>query len=246
MEKITLVIPTYNRCDLVIKSFINVLDNDIVEEIVINDDFSDENIFENLKKELNKINSNKIKLFRNEKNLGAFNNKYQSVKKSKNDWVILLDSDNIIKNNYLLSLPIKKDKSCLYLPNKAICSSPLLNYSEFSGIVCDKIKYKNKALSKDNKTQCLLNTGNYFFNRDSYLEAIEKNNDLLDPFAADVFYFIFLWFKNIKNASFFVVDNMSYEHYLHTNESEEGSHYTKNSVQSQNFIRKLQKEIVNL
>ena len=74
----------------------------IVDEIVIQDDASDENdyhqineIIENFKRS----NNVKIELNRNEFNLGGFKNKYLTVENCKKDIVYQIDSDNIISNS---------------------------------------------------------------------------------------------------------------------------------------------------
>jgi glycosyltransferase involved in cell wall biosynthesis len=43
---------------------------------------------------IKKLNTNKIKVFRNKTNQGAFRNKYETVSKCSNEWIYLLDSDN--------------------------------------------------------------------------------------------------------------------------------------------------------
>lgn len=236
---ITLCIPTYNRSKFAIRSFINVIGDDRIDEIIVCDDNSNYECYKNLEEEIKKIASPKIKIFRNDSNLGAFLNKYECVKKSSNEWIILIDSDNIIDDKYLENLPKDPEKSILYLPDHAICKSPYLNYKEFSDKIIDLQEYKEIIKSTEPKIQCLLNTGNYFFNRTKYMEAIGTEDNLMESFGCDVSYLIYLWFKSDRKNKLKVVKGMEYFHTLHENSKEESSHYTKTQKESSEFFKKI-------
>jgi glycosyltransferase involved in cell wall biosynthesis len=241
---ITICIPTFNRHEMVVRSFIEVIDEPIITEIIIVDDCSDLDKFEKLNFEILKLKSSKIRIFRNEENKGAFLNKLESVKKSKNDWIILIDSDNILNKDYIRSIPDILDNRCFYLPSQAICDSGLLDYRIFSGIIIEKNKFKDMSLSSDDRSNCLLNTGNYLVNKKIYLQSIELESDIKSPSALDVFYQIYLCFKNIDGFYMNVVPNMNYTHTLHKSEGEEnGSYYVMNHIESNNFLSYLKKII---
>ena len=89
---ITVAIPYYNNEKYLEKVLELLLSSDFVSEIIIHDDFSDHQI---------ESNDPKIKVYRNDVNLGAFKNKYLAVSKSTNEWVYLLDSDNYFFDNSL-------------------------------------------------------------------------------------------------------------------------------------------------
>jgi glycosyltransferase involved in cell wall biosynthesis len=229
---ISLCIPTYNREKFVISAFSRVILDDRITEIVISDDHSDISVFESLSDELKNLKSDKIKLFRNEINKGAFLNKYEAVKNASCEWVILLDSDNIIDVDYLNNIPIEKNADVLYLPSHAICESTYLDYTEFSGKVIEMDEYKKMVNSAEPRIQCLLNTGNYFFNRRSYMDAVETEEIPYESYGVDVFYLIHLWFKSNNSNKLKVVDNMKYLHTLHNGGNEETSHYVKTQSKS--------------
>jgi len=229
---ISLCIPNYNRSEFVISAFRNVLHDGRINEIIISDDCSDEKIFNELSDELKKMGSEKIKLYRNTINKWAFLNKYESVKKASNEWIILLDSDNIIGVDFLDNLPDERERDTLYLPCHAVCESPNLNYSEFSDITIGIDYYKNLANSNEPKKQCLLNTGNYFFNRENYIKAVDNEKSIRDPYGVDVFYFIYLWFKFGSSNKLKVVKGLKYHHTLHGGGVEESSWYTKTAEKS--------------
>ena len=115
---ITLAITTYNRTDFVIESFSSVLDNDHINEVVIVDDFSDIDIYNDLKSKIESIDNHKIKLYRNDFNLKPLLNKLEAIKFSQNDWVILLDSDNKITNEYVnLVWSLQKNENTYWVLN---------------------------------------------------------------------------------------------------------------------------------
>lgn len=211
---ITLAIPNYNRSDYVIESFIKVLSDDRISEILICDDHSNINIYNDLVSKASHL-SNKITIHRNEKNLGSFMNKLTCVKKSKNEWIILLDSDNDISIQYLNSLDGLRDEKTIYAPSHAMCNSPLLDYTNYSNIILDKQLYIEKVTTgRTINWDCILNTGNYFFNRNTYLNSINLEENIIESYAADAYYLIYLWFKNIDGAKFHIVDGLKYNHRL--------------------------------
>jgi len=72
-----------------------------VDQIIISDDGSAEEEVVKIENIIN-LQSNKshknIDFIRNRNNLGAFQNKLNLIEKSKNDFIYILDSDNIAGN----------------------------------------------------------------------------------------------------------------------------------------------------
>ena len=241
---ITLSIPTYNRIDFLFESFSNVISSEVISEVCIVDDFSDIQVYNEVYNRIEKIKIdnkyfNKIKIHRNEKNLGSFLNKLECVKKSSNDWIILLDSDNIINLDYVDIVSKLADEKKIYAPSHAICDSQLLNYTNHSGKIINKDEYKNILKGTDIVWDCIFNTGNYFFNRKNYLKCIEEEESIENSFASDAYYLIYLWFKNLDDSKFEIVKDLKYIHRLHND-----SHYIKTSG-SFNFLNRI-KSRVNL
>jgi len=244
---ITLAIPTYNRSDMVIESFLDILNEEKITEIIILDDFSNETIFNDLSKKISNLNSKKIKLFRNETNKGAFYNKLDAVKASTNQWVIVLDSDNKLTHEYLASIPTILENKTFYLPCRGICESKNLDYRKYANLLIEKPLYKKMATSDDSNLNCLFNTGNYLINKETYLMSVNNENEIFNPFALDPFYQIYLGFKNIKNFKLWVVDGMEYFHRLHKSSTNEcGSFYTNNSYKSIEFSSFIKTKIMEL
>ena len=89
---ITVAIPFFNTIQYLESILVELVDSSYVDEIIISDDVSDYKI---------DIDHPKVKIFYNEKNVGAFRNKYLSISRSSNEWVYLLDSDNIFPESSL-------------------------------------------------------------------------------------------------------------------------------------------------
>jgi glycosyltransferase involved in cell wall biosynthesis len=199
------------------------------------DDASEDSNFQSLNDLIQKLDTNKISLFRNEKNLGAFLNKMECVKKASNDWVVLLDSDNTIDNSYIDALPTDKVDNCFYLPVFAKTPSNAFDFTRHSGRTFYNdgfIELINAPRHRGSDRE-FTNTGNYFFNKNTYLEAIDRESDLQNPHASDCTYMLWLCFKNLENFSIYVVPNLTYIH----DHSSKDSWYRQKSKPSQKFFK---------
>ena len=210
---ISLAITSFNRSDLVIESFIQVVDNDFIGEIVIVDDYSDNAIYIKLYNLINDLNSDKIKIHRNEANLGPFKNKYEAVKKCSNDWVILLDSDNIIDNSYIEIVEgLAKEDDIMYIPEilykKKNKKNISWHYVAFSNLIIDKSNIKDYV--DVSYFGAFLNTGNHFFNRNRYMQVIENACNDLSLSINDAIYFSYLWLLSGNRMK--VVPDLYYIH----------------------------------
>jgi glycosyltransferase involved in cell wall biosynthesis len=264
---ITVAIPFYNSIDYIEDAIRIPLFDNRVSEIVICDDASSDEQYQQLTNKINSLlngeeisydvnynlikeknassrpsifymtsqnvseESKKIVIYRNEKNLGGFANKYETVKKSTNDWVYLLDSDNFLIDCSIPSLYNIEEW------NKKICYCPSTLIMErkdswrawddwnhrklgFEPIDLQRIKL---LFQLDNSFHSehgcglgvngFLNTGNFFVNRNFYLnaldEAIENN---IEPYAADVIAFSYYWLT-VGNM-FKIVPDLYYYHRL--------------------------------
>lgn len=214
--KLSLVITTFNRTDFVIEAFVQVLDNPAIDEIIVVDDFSDVDIYEKLLVLVNNLKNEKVKLFRNDKNLGPLLNKYEAVKRCNNEWIIMLDSDNIINNDYVEKvLALNKDEDMLYCPEvlQGVKGKKSIgwDYTIFRGLIVDKTNVVSHI--DENLFETWLNTGNYFFYKKTYISNIE--NSVLEPMLSlsDSIYFSYLWLLNGNRMK--IVPRLDYVHRVH-------------------------------
>ena len=100
--KLSIAIPTLNSSEFIDDCINSVRKISNVDEIIINDDGSNELDYSILESKVEKLISSynlNISLYRNEKNLGGFKNKYVTISKCTNDYVYQIDSDNIPAKN---------------------------------------------------------------------------------------------------------------------------------------------------
>jgi len=176
-KKITFAIPAYNEFSDIHpgKSIMECLQCPLqdgrIDEIIISDDCSDN--FDKLQ-DLVK-NLPKVKLYRNQKNLGTFGNKKKAVSLSSNDWVILFDSDNSCDKTYIDN--IYDERWCDDVIYNPVYAMPQFDYRNQSGKIWTT---ENAPMLINQNGMSLLNMGNFFLNKNTYL-------DTLSPYPYDRF-----------------------------------------------------------
>lgn len=227
---ISLCITSWNRDSMTFDSFRQVLNDDRISEIVIVDDCSDERIYNNLVFMCNGLD--KVKIFRNEKNLGCYHNKRRAVELATNEWVILFDSDNTLTVKYLDAIPRVRGYLTIYQPEFA---RPHFDFTKYSNHTFTKENAKNYSVQDTFTT--MLNAMNFFVARKPFLDVFDTAKE--EPWTADSIYFNYLWLK--AGNSIYVTPGMQYEHRVHN-----GSHYKNNVHKTGNFFNEVKQMIKNL
>jgi glycosyltransferase involved in cell wall biosynthesis len=203
IDKISLTIPFYNTSKYFLDCIRYSIDDDFVSEIIVNDDQSSEEEWNNLNTIVSELNNPKIKLYRNPINLGGFKNKYKTVKKATTEWVYLLDSDNYPNNDSLNLIKNIQDAD----NNICYCPETLVMFRNTEDIVrqvdykysYDKIgcrESKEAINSRLPEFPMFLNTGNYVVNRDNYLSRMYDAYCNQETSAADCIAFQYNWMVN--------------------------------------------------
>lgn len=230
MEQISLVIPNYNRTNILLEAFINVLSHPAICEVLVQDD--DSANVGSVERMLGYVGSPKIRLLKNQKNLGTFFNKRVAVSHATSPWCILLDSDNIIDSAYvdrLATVPWSKNEiiapqRLLHHPDNCLGSKER-TFFDYAAFVGRDIDFRFAATNWDvQHLPVLLNTGNFFVNREAYAEAFEINSFGREVDIADVAYFNYLFLKRSPDNRIRVLDGQEYVHRVHP-----GSYYLNNS-----------------
>lgn len=231
MRQISICIPTWERTDMLFESFNKVKDNDNVSEIVIVDDNSSVEVWDEISKRAK--GNEKIKMFRNEKNLDCYRNKRRAIELSSNDWIIILDSDNIIDFSYLYHIfQLQEWKSnTIYAPSFA---EPNFNYKQFEGLTITKSNVARYI--KEPMFMTLLNTFNFFINRNEYLKIWDGS---VDPVTSDSEYFNYCWLN--AGNKIYVVPDLQYKHRVHDN-----SHFKKNNHRTNGFDKIVKQKLNSL
>lgn len=230
-RKISLCIPTWNRTDLLLESFEKVYSDDRISEIVISDDCSDIEIYEELK-ELFALMP-KVKFFRNETNLDCYRNKHRAIELSTGTWCIIFDSDNVISTEYidrLFSIP-DWNENVIYAPDFAF---PQFDYTEFSGVTIMK-ENVSSYISRPLFLTCL-NTFNFFINRENYLNVWDGS---IDPVTSDSEFFNMCWIKSGRKIH--ITEGLQYFHRVHSE-----SHFQKNTHRTGNLPNEIKKQLMEL
>lgn len=192
-SKLSIAIPTYESSQYVEEGIKRVMNFKCVDEVVIQDDKSSDQSYRELEQIVNSY-SNKlsIKLFRNEKNVGAFGNKLLNIKNCSNDIVYQIDSDNITDTNLDLIITQINDKNIIYLPSKIYQFRKYKNISKLFSVfwkkykvtysdsdflydlsVCKKGINEQEKVTVDKNINWVLNSGNFIVDRNIYLEVME-------------------------------------------------------------------------
>lgn len=205
--KLSLAITSYMRYEMTVESFAQVIDDPRIDDIVILDDCSTDNSFAKLVEHFK--GNEKVRVIRQAQNRGMSRNKHDAIALAKNDWVIILDSDNIIAPNYLDALQLQWDKErfdhCIYMPSFA---KPEFDFRDFEGQYFSR---EIKKLPVHNDTgNVLFNCCNYVVNKKLYVDIFSYNDKMK---GSDTIWFNYLWYR--KNNFFFVVPGMHYFHRVH-------------------------------
>lgn len=231
MRKISLCITNYNRTEMLIEAFKNVIDDDRISEVIICDDHSNEATVAWLKSVILPYHE-KIRLALHTQNVGMSRNKFRSVGYAANDWCIVFDSDNVLTKEYVDALyAVNWEPEIIYCPSFA---RPQFDYREFLSLKFDRKsvkRYINKRMF-----ECLLNTCNYFVNAKQYMEVFEHNPEMK---GTDTIWFNYLWLK--AGYSFYVVPGMQYDHRVH-----EGSGFMEDLNYNMDKAKEIKRKILAL
>jgi glycosyltransferase involved in cell wall biosynthesis len=218
MLPISLCIPTMRRWDFLKSNIPKYLNNSFIDEIVIVDETGEDYAI------LNEIYGTepKIRLFKNNKQLGAFLNKVECIKHAANDWVCLIDSDNYASEDYFISffrdINANPISNVIYTPAFA---KPSFDFRRLEGKVINKgnISEFLTPLYK-NVLKVALNVGNFIIHKSCYdiiTNLIKTEPDVKTIseifISTDVLFMNYLLLKNGFNIK--IVPDMEYDHLLH-------------------------------
>lgn len=214
---------------MLIESFINVIENKHLKEIIIVDDCSDPDIYKKLQWFCK--GTRKIKLHRNQLNLGMSLNKYETVKHATSEWCIVFDSDNAIDNTYINAFVNFAKKHQYNIPPRVIClpefAVPNFDYRAYSGkslgVTNGELRSRGfidvdlpTEIDKDPMLNCCMNTCNYIVNRRAYMDCfleMRQQHPAIDVKGVDTIWFAYNWLR--LRHSFYVLPGLRYLHRVH-------------------------------
>jgi len=148
----SVIIPTYNRLELLKRAIDSVLKQTFQEfEIIVVDDCSTDGTWE----WLSATNDSRIKHYKNTKNKGPSTNRNFAVSKSIFNYIAFLDDDDFWFENHLSSL---KDL-IMSFPNAGLFSnSYIINHGYRKVEAIHDNKFLNNTTTEFNKFKCFTNT----------------------------------------------------------------------------------------
>lgn len=208
----SLCITTMNRYNFLSKNLPNYIQNNLIEEIIIQDENGKD--VDKIKK--SGLDLTKIKLYQNKKKLGPFLNKIEVCKKAKNDWIVLMDSDNYANADYFKVAKdyIEKQNNELIIlaPSWA---KPNFDYRKLENMIYRKGNFREYRQTKK-INECCMNTGNYVLNKKifSLINLEKETKNISKSSACDVIYFNTLCFEQ-TNVEMHIVKDLHYNHVVH-------------------------------
>jgi glycosyltransferase involved in cell wall biosynthesis len=205
MQPITLAITTFCRFSLTIKSFEKVIDDPRINDIVIVDDASPDDSGRMLSDYFD--GNDKVRVIIQPVNRSMQLNKADAVALSKNEWLILLDSDNEISVDYIDALEREYEvngfkEDTIYAPVRAL---PTFIYNEFEGETIDR--HNVKDFVKKGFFGAIINTSNYFIHRDTFTSNYKFQPEIKGVDTAAHF------LRHLQNdGKFHVVKGLEYLH----------------------------------
>ena len=243
----SLCIPTMDRYDTFLKTSLSkYINNENIDEIII----SDENGNDAIKIQQDFPNNKKIKININQHKLGPFLNKMTCCKMAKNEWIVLIDSDNFADENYFIVgknfIECNRDKIQKNSILAPCWAQPNFNYTNLSNICINKTNLKQYAADQSGYTglTTLMNTGNYIINK--YLISninLNLNDDIElieNSSACDVILFNTLLLEQL-DLQIYIVPNLVYSHVVHG-----GSVYSTTVSHTRNYVDKVHSRYYNL
>jgi len=147
----SVIIPTYNRLELLKRAVDSVLNQTFQEfEIIIVDDCSSDGTWEWLKS----IDNPKINFIKNTNNKGISYNRNIAVKKSKFNYIALLDDDDVWLENHL-NIIFKNIK--MYPEATLYCNSYIINYGDKKEYAIHDNPFLFKSITKFSGFKCFKN-----------------------------------------------------------------------------------------
>lgn len=206
---------SFQRTELLFEAVAPFLEHDLISEVVIVDDCSDGHVWSTLS--VYALLHPKIRLFRNANNLDCYKNKREVVSKASNEWVCILDSDNVFSKQYIDRLETLiiagLNTKTVYQPSFA---KPHFNFTKYEGVLVTRDNVRGHM--GDPTFQTMLNAFNYFVNKEEFLRVFDAS---VDPVTSDSIFHNYNWLKAGNNI--YVTPSLEYEHRVH-----DGSHYKKN------------------
>ncbi|MGL4862910.1 MAG: glycosyltransferase family 2 protein [Cetobacterium sp.] len=226
MNGISVIIPTYNRKNKVLKAIYSILEQEYENyEIIVVDDGSTDGT----KEEIKKIKNKRISYFFKE-NGGAASAKNYGAKNSNYNFILFLDSDDYLENKYILKLINSKLSKNDFISFRKIKTI----YNKNNTIVSEIDKIEN---IKEHMLNLPLNYAGYppyILNKQLFFQAECFDEDFK---WGEALGFWRRYFKYVKNSV--MIDEIGYVYCLNGDD-----HVSKGGKNNKNKLNKLKLETI--
>jgi len=187
------------------ETLVPLLIDNRIDEIILCDDCSQPDDYNKLVENCKGLP--KIRIIKNVENWHNQHNKRNALSFAKNEWVLLLDNDNIAGKDFIDAFygyqPIS---NYIFHPSFA---SPNFDYRIFNARIINR--HNVSEFMDENIFIVLCNTNNYFVNRDEYLRVYQYDKSVR---GADGVYFLLNWLK--VGNSVYIMPDSKYFHRVHS------------------------------
>lgn len=253
---ISLAIPTYHSSSFLEHTLDSLQGSNVIDDIVISDNSQDKIEHESLEKIVLKFKDLNISLKINDKNIGAYKNKYFCVQNCKNTFVYQLDSDNRAIPKYINTNFIKDlKKNNMYLPGIIYLFHYKKKQKYPNTFKSKKVTFVKKDVNlnlKDIQNEMvdqniiyqknidwILNLGNHLVNRDFYLSSLEEGLSTNLNITSDAMAQTYFWLKN--GGELYITKSLRHYHGLR-----DDSIWTLNSKSAQESVDNFKKLITQI
>lgn len=216
---LTIAIPTMRRWSFLKDSIPAYLARPEVAEVVVCDETGED--YELLATAFgDHVTSGKLRLYKNERRLGIYENKKKCLSLANTDWVALLDSDNIFGEAWFEALPSMDFSD----PKRIFASADFKSVNIKTGVISQKCKAFSGLIidfKSWNSTftqtgwNFLLNDGNWIVPR-SVVDCLpDVKSETLE--AADAIFMLRCFIK--AGYSIYYVPGLEYTHLVHPGSS---------------------------
>lgn len=169
--KVSVIVPVYNQEKLVIKAINSVPIRDDVEIIVI-DDHSTDNTYENVKKYAERFPDRKIKLVRNTENRGVGYTVNRGYDMATGEYMVLLGSDDYLYTDVFNEVTEQLDGTDLVYFNLRLNDGYVWQLDDkMKGEYCGSTKFMRREFVGDTRCPEMRAREDYYF----YQDLLKKN-----------------------------------------------------------------------
>lgn len=183
IPKISIVIPTYKRADLLKKTLESAVGQKGFKDyeiVIVDNEFEDEGKISNTHKLVQKYNDKKILYYQNTENLGMTGNWNRGIELASGEYITILHDDDWLEPEFLKYVNEKLDGNKLILMKPTICD--YRKEFSFAQKVWKKFKYSLRNIADFFFPKSCLTIKDYYLRNPSYgtLGMVFKREELIN------------------------------------------------------------------